>query len=106
MSAGSWTTKPAVPEAEKRRRTSWPGSPGSIASSWPLAGRPDQTFFDVFDPEGVYLGVVVIPASILSEPAPHITGSRVYGITRDETTGVERVVLFAVRTPDLEEGLP
>jgi hypothetical protein len=73
---------------------------------WPLAGRRDETFFDVFGPEGIYLGVVVIPASILSEPAPHITGSRVYGITRDEMTGVERVAVFTFRTPNVEEGLP
>ena len=60
----------------------------------------------MFDPQGIYLGVVVIPASILSEPAPHITGSIVYGVTRDEMTGVERVMRFTFQAPNIEEGLP
>jgi hypothetical protein len=73
---------------------------------WPPTGRSGETFFDVFDPQGLYLGVVVVPASILSEPAPHVTSDRIFGITRDEMTGVERVAVFTFTPPSVEERLP
>jgi hypothetical protein len=66
---------------------------------WPLADRRDETFFDVFSADGIFLGTVVVPVALLSEPAPHIEHDAIYGVIRDEETGVERVVKYTFESP-------
>lgn len=49
--------------------------------------------FDVFSPDGRYLGPVAVPVSFRTEPEPVIRGDHVWAITRDELD-VPRVVRF------------
>lgn len=49
--------------------------------------------FDVFDPEGRYLGPVAVPRSFRTDPAPVIRGDQVWAVTRDELE-VPRIVRF------------
>jgi sugar lactone lactonase YvrE len=47
-------------------------------------GESEDRLFDVFDPEGRYLGQVVSPFPIAFYPPPIIRGGLVYAVTRDE----------------------
>lgn len=70
---------------------------------WPRGGR---SFYDVFDAEGVYLGVVVVPALFEDEPAPVFTTGAVYGVVRDADTGVQQVVKLTFKEPGVEPNAP
>lgn len=52
--------------------------------------------YDVFDPEGRYLGAVAVPGRI--RPAPHIRGTKVYGYVTDELD-VPYVVRWRLEKP-------
>ena len=67
-----------------------PGDPGSLPVIW-----EEETRYDVFDPDGTYLGVVVAPDEFSTFPAPVFDGDRVWAVTADEL-GVERVVRYRI----------
>ena len=68
-----------------------PDDPGSFAVTW-----GEDTRYDVFEPDGTYLGVVVAPEEFTSFPAPVFDGELVWAVTEDEQ-GVERVVRYRIR---------
>ena len=51
--------------------------------------------FDVFDPDGTYLGAVSPPENFSAYPDPVFDGDYVWAVTQDEL-GVERVVRFRI----------
>lgn len=51
--------------------------------------------FDVFDPEGRYLGVVEVPFGLQMFTAPIVRGATLYGVTGDEF-GVPYLVIARV----------
>jgi len=59
--------------------------------------------FDVFAPDGRYLGPVTVPPSFQTDPAPIIRGDHVWAVTRDEMD-VPRVVRFRISVA--QEGFP
>ena len=69
-----------------------PGDPGSLSVIWEEEAR-----YDVFEPDGTYLGVVVTPDEFSSFPAPVFDDDRVWAVTADEL-GVERVVRYRIQT--------
>ena len=69
-----------------------PDDPASFAVTW-----EEDTRYDVFEPDGTYLGVVVAPEEFTSFPAPVFDGDHVWAVTEDEQ-GVERVVRYRIRT--------
>jgi len=65
--------------------------------------RPQLRFrappaFDVFSPEGEYLGHVKPPRSFRTSPEPIVRGDTVWAVTRDEL-GVARIVRFRMVKP-------
>jgi hypothetical protein len=80
----------AMTEAEARaeeRRTDRP----QIRFTEPAA-------FDVFQPDGTFLGHVTTPRSFRTNPEPIVRGDTVWAITRDELD-VARIVRFTITTP-------
>ena len=69
-----------------------PDDPASFAVTW-----EEDTRYDVFEPDGTYLGVVVAPEEFTSFPAPVFGRDHVWAATEDEQ-GVERVVRYRIRT--------
>ena len=69
-----------------------PDDPGSPPVIW-----EEETRYDVFEPDGTYLGVVAAPGEFSSFPAPVFDGDRVWAVTADEL-GVERVVRYRIHT--------
>ncbi|MCY4573275.1 MAG: 6-bladed beta-propeller [Gemmatimonadetes bacterium] len=67
-----------------------PEDPISAPVSWREPVR-----FDVFEPDGTYLGAVSAPENFSTYPDPVFDGDYVWAVTRDEL-GVERVVRFRV----------
>ena len=67
-----------------------PDDPDSLSVIW-----EEETRYDVFDPDGTYLGVVVAPDEFSTFPAPVFDGDRVWAVTADEL-GVERVVRYRI----------
>ena len=67
-----------------------PDDPGSLPVIW-----EEETRYDVFEPDGTYLGVVVAPDELSTFPAPVFDGDRVWAVTADEL-GVERVVRYRI----------
>ena len=65
-----------------------PDNPRSDPVTWPSPLR-----YDVFDPDGTYLGAVVPPEGFADYPQPIFAGDDVWAVTRDDL-GVERVVRF------------
>ncbi len=51
--------------------------------------------YDVFEPDGIYLGVVVPPEDFRPYANPVFDGDHVWGVTRDDL-GVERVVRYRI----------
>ena len=51
--------------------------------------------YDVFEPDGTYLGVVAPPEDFTPYVNPVFDGDLVWGVTRDEL-GVERVVRYRI----------
>jgi len=48
------------------------------------AAGPEGTEYDIFDPEGRFLGTVELPFPLSSVPAPIIRGGVLYGVMQDE----------------------
>ena len=67
-----------------------PENPFSEPVTW-----PESTRYDVFEPDGTYLGVVAPPDAFSGGPDPVFEGDHVWAVTRDEL-GVERVVRFRI----------
>ena len=68
-----------------------PEDPGSFPVTW-----EEETRYDVFEPDGTYLGAVVAPDEFSGFPVPVFSGDRVWAVTEDEQ-GVQRVVRYRVR---------
>ena len=54
--------------------------------------------FDVFSPDGKYLGRVQTPRSFRTRPEPLVRGDHVWAVTRDDLD-VARVVRFRIAKP-------
>ena len=67
-----------------------PEDPRSTAVTWTESLR-----YDVFEPDGTYLGVVAPPDGFTPYVDPVFDGNHVWAVTRDEL-GVERVVRFRI----------
>jgi hypothetical protein len=63
---------------------------------WPRAGVAESVF-DVFGPDGSLLRTVLVPASLMTSPAPWIDGEFIVGVEQDPVTGVQRVGTFRIR---------
>ncbi|MDE0358573.1 MAG: 6-bladed beta-propeller [Gammaproteobacteria bacterium] len=68
--------------------------PGSFRVTW-----EEEIRYDVFEPDGTYLGVVVTPEGFSGFPAPVFSGDRVWAVTEDDQ-GVERVVRYRIQVGD------
>ena len=68
---------------------------------WPPPGRAGESFYDVFDGEGRFLGVVVLPVRFTGEVQPAFTANRAAGVVTDPETGVERIAVYTFRPPTL-----
>ena len=66
-----------------------PEDPTSVPVSWRAPLR-----YDVFEPDGTYLGVVAPPDDVTFSN-PVFDGDYVWGVTRDEL-GVQRVVRYRI----------
>jgi len=71
-----------------------PDDPGSFPVTW-----EEEIRYDVFEPDGTYLGVVATPDGFSSFPAPVFRGDQVWAVTEDEQ-GVERVVRYRIWVGD------
>jgi len=71
-----------------------PDDPGSLPVTW-----EEEIRYDVFEPDGTYLGMVLAPEGFSSFPAPVFRGDQVWAVTEDEQ-GVERVVRYRIRVGD------
>ncbi|WP_420635213.1 6-bladed beta-propeller [Candidatus Palauibacter sp.] len=67
-----------------------PDNPRSDPVTWPSPLR-----YDVFEPDGTYLGAAVPPEVFADYPQPIFDGDDVWAVTRD-ALGVERVVRFRI----------
>ena len=68
-----------------------PDDPASFPVTW-----EEDTRYDVFEPDGTYLGVVVAPEEFTSFPVPVFGSDHVWAVTVDEQ-GVQRVVRYRIR---------
>lgn len=68
-----------------------PDDPGSFPVTW-----EEETRYDVFEPDGTYLGVVVAPDGFCCS-VPVFSGDHVWAVTEDEQ-GVNRVVRYRIRS--------
>lgn len=76
-----------------------PADPESVPDEW-----REDTAFDVFDPDGTYLGHVRTPVDFSLYPTPVFDGDVVVAVTRDEL-GVQRVVRYRL-VPSEEASQP
>jgi len=83
--------RPTMTEAEAREE--------ERRSGRPQLRYTEPTAFDVFDPQGRFLGHVRPPASFRTDPEPIIRGDTVWAVTRDELD-VASVVRFRVVRPE------
>ena len=60
---------------------------------------PSPLRYDVFEPDGTYLGAVNAPEGFVEFPQPVFDGDDVWAVTRD-ALGVERVVRFRIEVED------
>ena len=56
----------------------------------------EEVRYDIFEPDGSYLGDVAAPDGFSTFPAPVFRGEQVWAVTEDEQ-GVERVVRYRIR---------
>ncbi len=86
------TTLPAI-------RSVHVGTDGRIwVQRWPPEGG-QTSIYDVFSREGVYRTTVVLPARLAELPHPVFSERRVYGITVDPETEVQRIRIFEFSSP-------
>ena len=71
-----------------------PENPFSERFTW-----RESTRYDVFEPNGTYLGVVVPPDEFSASPDPVFDGDHVWAVARDEL-GVERIVRYRIEVDD------
>ena len=71
-----------------------PENPSSEAVTWRESIR-----YDVFEPDGTYLGVVAPPDEFSRYPDPVFDGDHVWAVARGEL-GVERVVRYRIEVDD------
>ena len=67
-----------------------PSDPDAVEDRW-----SEPAVFDVFRPDGTFLGTVHAPPEMSPYPAPVFRGDQVWAVTRDEL-GVQRVVRYRV----------
>jgi hypothetical protein len=72
---------------EERRRT----------GRTPLSYR-EPLAFDVFRPDGTYLGLVLAPFELRADPEPFARGDRLWAVVRDELD-VASIVKFRIVSP-------
>jgi hypothetical protein len=65
-----------------------PTDPDAVPNEW-----REAMAFDVFEPDGTYLGHVKAPETLSPYPTPVLDGPHVWAVTRDEL-GVNRIVRF------------
>ncbi len=73
-----------------------PGGPGHVQV--PTASWIEPTAFDVFEPDGRYLGMVRAPEGFTMNPTPVARGDTVWAVVRDEME-VPYIVRFVVTLP-------
>ena len=66
---------------------------------WAPPGRRAESFFDVFDPAGRFLGTVMLPVRLAAGHHPAIGRDVLVGVTIDEETDLESVVRVRFRAP-------
>lgn len=71
-----------------------PDDPRSEPVTWPSPVR-----YDVFEPDGAYLGAVNAPEDFADYPQPVFDGDNVWAVTRD-AFDVERVVRYRIEVPE------
>ena len=76
-----------------------PGVPGLIQV--PAASWIEPVAFDVFEPDGRYLGMVRAPEGFAMNPTPVARGDTVWAVVRDELE-VPYIVRFVVTLPRQE----
>ena len=101
---------PAVPATKPPFRDLVASAEGNI---WVLLSRParkvagaaaegdewvEDVAFDVFEPDGRYLGVVRAPEGFRSSPEPVIRGDTVWAVAED-TDGVQYVKRYEIAHP-------
>lgn len=75
------------------------GADGRVwVERWPPAGG---AAYDVFAPDGGYLGVVALPVRFAREPSPYFAGDAMYGVVVDPETDVQRVVRLRAAVPEV-----
>jgi hypothetical protein len=85
----------------------WAAEDGRVwVQRWPPEGRAAESFFDVFDDTGIFLGVVVVPGVFETDPVPLLLADAFYGVVKDPDTGVHRVVRAGFTEPEREPGAP
>ena len=111
---------PPIPETKPPFREVYVGDDGRIWVQLSQTGRPTMTVeeareeerrtsrpplrysepvaFDVFDPEGRFLGLVITPDEFRTSPQPVFRGDYVWAVTRDELD-VITVVRFRLTLP-------
>ena len=85
--------QPAEPDAER--------TPSEDPRARPPARWREPVAYDVFEPDGSYLGRVRAPPGLATYPRPIFRGDRVWGIVRDDMD-VQYLVRFRVAVPGAE----
>jgi hypothetical protein len=78
----------SVPSVEVEDPLYDPSDPNSIKDTW-----DEPVAFDVFEPDGTFLGHVQAPPDFSVSPTPRFEGEYVWGVTRDEFD-VQRFVRY------------
>ncbi len=69
----------------------------------PALRYSEPAAYDVFSPNGEFLGHVRTPTTFRSAPEPLVRGNHVWAVTRDEYD-VARIVRFRVEFPSNQSG--
>ena len=77
-----------------------PSEEGSEPTVWRT-----KTVYDVFEPDGTYLGQVPVPDEVSTYPQPVFGPNWILAVTRDDL-GVERVVRYGIRLGSDESASP
>ncbi len=70
-----------------------PADPESPETVW-----RSRYAFDIFDPDGTFVGRVDVPEDLGRFPTPVIRGDQLWGVTRDDL-GVQRIVRYRLTAP-------